>query len=614
MRRFKNIGILQKLISINSAFVFLFLSVLVIVFYIEEKDRFVRDVEKTGMMIAKNLAHNASLAVLSKNKEAMERYVDGVFKIEDVVRVAVYCIDGTLFVERDREGFKKQMDEGFLSSIIDRRKISSRIGDDVLTTFSPVQTDTLSGGREEIGLADDLVISEGGEGALLGYLVVSLSTTSLRARLMELGTYLAGLVFVFYLLGMMIMLPLMRRFVRPVLTIAKAARRIANGDLDIKVDVDSEDEVGLMARDFNQMVDSLKKTISKVREGAMEIENLLEGAREGIFILDEHLVITKANREIARLLGFSEGEITGKHITDILMPQFWNSFEGMLPLGKPMMKETSMRDKKGNVILFEINFMPMVSNDRNVILAFARDISERKKLEESLINAERLAATGRLAADIAHEVNNPLGIIKNYLAISKREMKENDKDISGNLDIIDEEINRIAKIIKGILDFSRPVVEEVHPCDVNEVIEQIVELSKQSLGSQKIRVDIELNPSLKEVGISSDHLKQVLINLMNNSMDAMPAGGELMIRTMDGHNGVEVIVEDSGTGINEDLIGKVFTPFHTTKGVKGTGLGLSVSYGLIKGCSGEISLNNKKNGGVRATLFLPYARGGAIDG
>ncbi|MBE9502553.1 MAG: PAS domain S-box protein [Proteobacteria bacterium] len=614
MKNFNDIGILYKLISINSVFVFLLLSTVFVVFYVEERNYFTEELEKSGRIISTNLAYNASLAVLTKNKDAMERYLDGVLALDNVVCASAYFPDGNLLARHVGKGFEESQKENCLSETIRRESSFFKHEGRVLETVAPVYSEVFEGGREELVMTEDIFSADKEDSVVTGYVVVGLSTAGLGVRLMDLGKDLLLIAAAFYLPGMFILALVMRLYLRPVVTVARGAERIAEGDLDIRIDVTSGDEIGVMANAFNQMVESLSKTISEVKEGAEEIENLLEGAMDGIFILDERLVIVRANREMARVLGYEKGEIIGVNFQDILMHEELNYVEEVLTKDKALIREVHLVSSTGETIPFEINFMQIVADSKIGILAFARDISERKKMEESLLNAERLAATGRLAADIAHEVNNPLGIIKNYLAISKREMEENDKDITENIDIIDEEINRIAKIIRGLLAFSRPVDDEVHLSDVNKVVEQIVELSRRSLESQKIRLDVDLNPSVKEVGLSADHLKQVLINLINNSKDAMPSGGEIVIRTVNRNDGTEIIVEDNGTGIDKDIIGKVFTPFETTKGVKGTGLGLSVSYGIVKGGGGEIVLENKKDGGVKAMLFLPYAMEGITYG
>ncbi len=610
MKNFNDIGILYKLISINSVFVFLLLSTVFVVFYVEERNYFTEELEKSGRIISTNLAYNASLAVLTKNKDAMERYLDGVLALDNVVCASAYFPDGNLLARHVRKGFEESQKEDCLSETIRRESSFFKHEGRVLETVAPVYSEVFEGGREELVMTEDIFSADKEDSVVTGYVVVGLSTAGLGGRLMGLGKDLLLTAAAFYLPGMFILALVMRLYLRPVVTVARGAERIAEGDLDVRIDVTSGDEIGVMASAFNQMVVSLKKTISDVKEGADEIENLLEGAMDGIFILDENLVIIRANREMARILGYEKSEFIGISFQDVLIHEEIKYAEEALAREKALIREVHLISKAGETIPFEINFMHIVADKKLGILAFARDISDRKKMEKSLINAEKLAAAGRLAADIAHEVNNPLAIIKNYIAISKREMKEKGRDISENLDIVDEEINRIAKIIRGLLDFSRPVVDEVYFSDVNKAVKQIVQLSKQSLENQKIRIDVDLNPSLKEVGLSADHLKQVLINLMNNAKDALPLGGEIVIQSINRNDGVEVVVEDNGTGIDEDVIGKVFLPFETTKGVKGTGLGLSVSYGIVKGCGGEILLENKEEGGVKAILFLPYAKEG----
>lgn len=613
MKSFKEVSILYKLIIINSILIFLVLLVLSFIIYLYEKRQFFAELERNGRFIADTLAHNLSLALLSRNSELALRNMDGFFTVDDLSYVAVYFDDGHLFAKQVREGAEKYWREDFLSLSVRNKKSFFKYEGVMLKTYVPVYSEVMEGDREEIGLTEDILFSENGKGQETGYVLVGLSRLSLNAKIIDVAITFTVWVLAVYLAGILLYVLVIRRFIKPVSVLSEGARRVSEGDLDVRLSVNVGGELGVMASAFNQMVDSLKSTINEVNVRADEIENLLEGAREGIFILNEQLIIIRANKEISTLLGFGKEEIVNKHITDFIHQRLWIVFEKIMPLEEAQMREISLMNTNGDYMPFEINFMPIVSNNRNEILAFARDISERKMMEAHLVNTERLVAAGRLAADIAHEVNNPLGIIKNYLELSRREIGDCNNEVLENINIIDGEINRIARIIRGLLTFSRPGVEATVLCDVNGVILQTVQLVRRSLENQRIEIEEDLDHSISQVIISPDHLKQVLINLINNAKDAMPSGGLIRVQTSGDVKGVRILVDDNGSGISEDAIGDVFTPFHTTKGVKGTGLGLSVSYGIVKGCGGEITLENKNEGGIMARVFLPYGRENKAD-
>jgi len=231
-------------------------------------------------------------------------------------------------------------------------------------------------------------------------------------------------------------------------------------------------------------------------------------------------------------------------------------------------------------------------------------VNQLRRLQAQLMQSERMAATGELAAQIAHEINNPLGIIKNYVGIAKMLMGEEDSNRE-NMKIIDQEINRIAGIVRRLLKFAKPGAEDIQPVQINQVLEELLALLRGQLFRKKIEVSAELAENLPEVNVSTDQMRQVFLNLIKNAEDAMPDGGKLTIRTRYRKGRVEIDIADSGAGIAPENIKNIFEPFYTTKGVKGTGLGLSVSYGIIKNYNGEISVDSEPDKGATFTIQLP---------
>ncbi|RJP23860.1 MAG: sensor histidine kinase [Candidatus Abyssobacteria bacterium SURF_5] len=231
-------------------------------------------------------------------------------------------------------------------------------------------------------------------------------------------------------------------------------------------------------------------------------------------------------------------------------------------------------------------------------------VNQLRRLQAQLMQSERMAATGELAAQIAHEINNPLGIIKNYVGIAKLLMPEEDPNRE-NMKIVDQEINRIAGIVRRLLRFAKPGAEDIQSVQINQVLEELLALLRGQLFRRKIEVTSELAENLPEVNVSTDQIRQVFLNLIKNAEDAMPEGGKMTVRTRYRKGRVEIDVADDGCGIPPENIKNIFEPFFTTKGVKGTGLGLSVSYGIIKNYNGEISVDSEPGRGTTFTIQLP---------
>jgi len=224
--------------------------------------------------------------------------------------------------------------------------------------------------------------------------------------------------------------------------------------------------------------------------------------------------------------------------------------------------------------------------------------------QEQLVQSERLAAVGKLAARVAHEVNNPLAIIKTTIRIMRNQSPE-DSSANRHLEMIDEEIGRIARILRELLDFSRPSPTE-QAVEVNAVIQSLERLLAPNLHEKQIALSVLLEPKLPQVRISADHFKQVLLNLVRNAEDAMPEGGQLVIQTARTNGDIEVRLTDTGCGIPPEHLPYLFDPFFTTKAHQGgMGLGLSVLYGIIKNAQGHIEVESEAGKGSTFRVFLP---------
>ncbi len=236
----------------------------------------------------------------------------------------------------------------------------------------------------------------------------------------------------------------------------------------------------------------------------------------------------------------------------------------------------------------------------------ARTLKEKEKTEKDLAAAERLAVAGRLAADVAHEVNNPLGVINNYLHLIKREMKVKDDPIRSYIDILKQEIGRIARIISSFKDFYKGAQTiELKEVDLLLPLQDALTLCRLEMKERGIAIEEILN----EGGIvmaESDRLEQIFLNFIKNAMDAMPEGGRLTVEaSREGERKIAVSFSDTGMGIKEEHLPRIFDPFFSTKGVTGTGLGLSVTYGIITSFKGRIDVESEEGKGTTFTVLLP---------
>lgn len=240
---------------------------------------------------------------------------------------------------------------------------------------------------------------------------------------------------------------------------------------------------------------------------------------------------------------------------------------------------------------------------------------ELQRAQEQLLQVEKLAAAGELAANIAHEINNPLSIIKNYMKLlqstllAKSTDTQNTESIREGLTIIGEEIDRIARIVEQLRRVSMPHSPDLAPVPINEQLALMVELFRHTFQRKRISVDTELDPALGTMVLSGDYLRQIVINFLRNAHDAVDVGGRIIVvsRLADPDQGhYTIAVRDSGPGIPPENLQKIFDPFFTTKKEgKGTGLGLSVSYGLARQMGGRIEARSNPGEMTEMRLVLP---------
>ncbi len=253
---------------------------------------------------------------------------------------------------------------------------------------------------------------------------------------------------------------------------------------------------------------------------------------------------------------------------------------------------------------------------RETVKSLAVSKEKLAKTQETLVQAEKLASMGQLAAGIAHELNNPLGVVLMYAHIL--EEQEGEKPVSADLKMIAEQADRCKKIVSGLLHFARQNKVTRHPADLRDLVDRSL---KACIIPKEIQVNVEHNLEDPVADLDADQMVQVVTNLINNACAAMPQGGVLTLQTLGNSSRVELRVGDTGTGIPQEHLDKIFEPFFTTKGIgKGTGLGLAITYGIVKMHSGDIRVESNTDPsfptGATFTVSLPRhsAYGSAVAG
>jgi len=268
-------------------------------------------------------------------------------------------------------------------------------------------------------------------------------------------------------------------------------------------------------------------------------------------------------------------------------------------------------ENKAGFQLADLETFGLLARQADIALENARLYSDLRsyvtQVEDSqraLIQAEKMSAVGRLTASIAHEVNNPLQAVRNCMHLVGREdigIKERQE----YLNLAHTELERLTGTVQRMLDFYRPGVLEKKPTDIHELLGLVTTLLDKQLLNKNIKVEQEFSRDLPKVFVVRNQIQQVIFNLLLNSMEAMAEGGSVKIITKRAKNSIEITIQDSGTGIADDVKEKLFEPFMSSK-EEGTGLGLSVSYGIITAHGGDIKLVDGEGIGACFCISLPY--------
>jgi signal transduction histidine kinase len=242
-----------------------------------------------------------------------------------------------------------------------------------------------------------------------------------------------------------------------------------------------------------------------------------------------------------------------------------------------------------------------------------RDITEQRRLEQQLFQAQKMESIGTLAAGIAHEVGNPLTSISSLVQVVQRTTQ--DDFTKEKLELIKHQIVRISKIIRDLVDFSRPSTYEVQLTDVNKCVRQAVEIVRVGKKSKDTHFALNLDPGIPSLHLVPDQIEQLLINIFINAVDAVfdreqhhPEKGEgrIAVSSRVAGENLEIIIADNGKGMSEEEVEQIFEPFFTTKGVgEGTGLGLWVSYGIVKSFHGHIRVQSRHGEGSSFAIIFP---------
>jgi PAS domain S-box-containing protein len=426
---------------------------------------------------------------------------------------------------------------------------------------------------------------------------------------------------------------------RPARRLAQAARQISEGDFSQILDISGRDEFGVLASEFNRMARSLAQREEQLvgqqeqlevinremRQTTIDLalmkrysEHIIRSLHNGILVTDARSEVTTINPAAQKLWALEPEQAIGKRLEQ-------------LPIGKALQAithswESVLRDQQHKMfeavefqiagrgqVLVDLYVSPLLGTDGDSqgVLLVGEDVTEKVRTKQALLQSERLATIGRMSAVVAHEIRNPLSSIGLNTELLQDEMDESENGSSEEarsiLASISREVERLTEVTDEYLRFARLPKPSLHPENLNNIIEDLLRFMASELEEAGVRLEHQFDPKVGCVPADEGQLRQAFLNLFKNSAESMSAGGTLTVRTEQANGLTRIVVSDTGKGIDEGCLDKIFDPFFSTR-EGGTGLGLSLTQQIVSEHGGRISCNSSPGKGTSFVVELPACR------
>lgn len=404
--------------------------------------------------------------------------------------------------------------------------------------------------------------------------------------------------------------------------VVKATQRVRAGDLSARVEIAGSDEFAQLAESFNQMTSQLLDSAEELRTTQEYLKHLINSVDDGIVVVDNSLRVVMVNDVYLEIIGRSKEELIGSHCSDTCHQAIHPP--DATPTNCPARKafETGRLHKTLITVpgeasgerALEIFSSPIRGPGGTVdqVVEVVRDITERQRLEATLLHSEHLASMGMLAAGVSHEINNPLASIATAIEGLRRRMAEKPggweepDEVAEYLELVQKEVARCKRITDKLLILAPQGPSEARWVDLQVSVEETASLVSLEADRRGVALSCSWDNDRLFVKADDGQLRQVLLNVLLNAIQATEAGGSVVVRGTKTDDGVAVSVTDTGCGISPAEVKRIFEPFYTKKPVgQGTGLGLFISKNIVQDHGGDIVVESREGEGTTVTVSLP---------
>ena len=595
-----------------------------------QRDQLIHEVIQSSSRVSETIKRSMRYDMLKYQPDRLHRAIDTIGAQEGIEKVRIFNYLGEIIYSSDRTEMGTMVDKSAeqcyachakekpferLTTSARSRIFETAVGHRVLGMINPIYNEP------DCYSADCHVHPQ--EQKVLGVMDIDVSLAEVDEGIISNKKKMI-LFAVVAILGISLTIGLfVQRFVsRPVKHLLKGTERVSAGDLSTPLDISSANEIGTLARSFDQMTQRLQISEQDLKASEEKYRSLFDNDPNPIFVFDRTTFqIIDANIRATEKYGYAREELLQMSFRDLGDPDDAEKIRSSVVEACIFIPKVRHRKKDGSIMHVDIHSCPREHLGEDVIIANIADITDSIQAEAQLIQASKMATLGEMSAGEAHELNQPLNAIRIGSDLLKKTVDRGDSldpEVTSKVSSeIAAQVERASNIINHLREFGRKSdLDELGKVNINKPIRDVFTVLGQQLKLRQITVNLDLDENISPILGVRNRLEQVFINLVMNARDSIEEKREMVygeeeegvlnIRSYQEDNKVVAVVRDNGNGMPESVKEKIFEPFFTTKEVtKGTGLGLSISYGIIKDYEGTIEVESMAGSGTIFTIRFP---------